>query len=130
MNGRAAILCLWGVIVGTVLAGSLLPANIPLMVAIGRLKINDKILHFCAYFALAFLPMIGFQDRRRSYLVGVSMFALGLVLELGQYFAPGRAAELADVAANGLGIGCGTLMGILVDDRIGHARTDPPPSPE
>ncbi len=129
MNGRSAIFGLWGFIVGSVLTGSLLPAHLPLMVAVGRLQINDKVLHFGAYFALAFLPVIGFQDRRTGYLVGASMFALGLLLELGQSFSPGRAADLADVAANGLGIGCGTIMGLVVRAWMGPARTNPPLAP-
>ena len=90
--------------------GSLLPAASPLMVAVGRLYISDKVLHVCAYGALSLLPVIGFRDRRRGIVAGLSMFILGLVLEGGQHFSPGRAVEFGDVIADGAGVGCGFLL--------------------
>jgi VanZ family protein len=104
------ILALWAVLMGCVVVGSLLPASSAVMVAVGRLHINDKVLHFCAYVALSLLPVIGFQDRRRGIVAGVSMFVLGLLLEGGQHFSPGRAVELGDVIANGAGVSCGVLL--------------------
>jgi VanZ family protein len=82
------------------------------MVAIGRLHIWDKLQHFCAYLALSSLPVIGFRDKRRGIVVGLSMFVLGALLEGGQHFSPGRAVELGDVIANGVGVICGTLLGL------------------
>jgi VanZ family protein len=40
------------------------------------------------------------------------MFVLGTLLEGGQHFSPGRAVELGDVIANGVGVSCGTLLGL------------------
>ena len=97
-----------------VVVGSLLPAANPVMVAIGRLHIWDKLQHFGAYLALSILPVIGFRDKRRGLMAGLSMFLLGVLMELGQHFSPGRAMELGDVAANGVGVGCGTLLGLPV----------------
>ena len=88
------------------------------MVAVGRLHISDKVLHFCAYVALSLLPVIGFRDRRRGIVAGVSMFVLGLLLEGGQHFSPGRAVELGDVVANGVGVSCGTLLGLPIRTLI------------
>jgi VanZ family protein len=82
------------------------------MVAIGRLHIWDKLQHFGAYLALSVLPVIGFQDRRRGIMAGLSMFVLGVLLEAGQYFSPGRSVELGDVIANGVGVSCGALLGL------------------
>ena len=79
---------------------------------IGRLHINDKVMHFCAYLALSLLPVTGFRDRRRGIVAGLSMFVLGLLLEAGQHFSPGRAVELGDVLANGAGVSCGALLGL------------------
>jgi hypothetical protein len=62
------------------------------MVAVGRLHINDKVMHFCAYVVLASLPVIGFRDRRTGIVAG--LFVLGILLEAGQHFSPGRAMEL------------------------------------
>jgi VanZ family protein len=59
---------------------------------------------------LSLLPVIGFRDRRRGIVAGLSMFLLGLVLEGGQHFSPGRAVEFGDVIADGAGVGCGFLL--------------------
>jgi VanZ like family len=107
---RKVILLLWAVLICCVVIGSLLPAASPLMVAIGRLHINDKAQHFCAYLALSLLPVIGFRDRRRGITAAFSMFLLGILMEAGQHFSPGRAVELGDVIANGAGVSCGVLL--------------------
>lgn len=115
---HALILVLWGVLICCVVVGSLLPASSPVMVAIGRLHINDKVLHFCAYLTVSSLPVIGFRDRRAGIVAGVSMLMLGVLLEAGQHFSPGRAVELGDVIANGMGVSCGVLLALPVRIRI------------
>ena len=107
---RMLILSLWAVMICCVVIGSLLPATSPVIVDIGRLYISDKVLHFCAYGALSLLLVIGFRDRRRGIVAGLSMCILGLVLESGQHFSPGRAVEFGDVIANGDGVRCGVLL--------------------
>jgi VanZ family protein len=102
---------LWTVLIGCVIVGSLLPAASPVMVDIGRLHVNDKVMHFGAYLALALLPVIGFKDRRAGLQASLSMFLLGVLMEAGQHFSPGRAVELGDVLANGAGVTCGALLG-------------------
>ena len=109
---RTLILSLWGVLICCVVVGERLPAASPVMVAIGRLHIWDKLQHFGAYLALSFLPVIGFRDRQRGILAGLSMFILGVLLEAGQHFSPGRSVELGDVLANGAGVSCGALLGL------------------
>ena len=69
-------------------------------------------MHFCAYLALSLLLVIRFRDRRRGLMAGLSMFLLGILLEAGQHFSPGRSVELGDVLANGVGVSCGTLLGL------------------
>lgn len=91
-----------------------MPAASPMMVAISHLHIHDKVQHFCAYLALSSLPVIGFEDRSRGIKAGLAMFFLGILMEGGQYFSPGRAVELGDVIANGAGVGCGALVGLPV----------------
>ena len=115
---RTLILSLWVLLICCVVIGSLLPAASLVMAAIGRLHIWDKLQHFCAYFALSFLPVIGFRDRRRGLMAGVSMFLLGILMEAGQHFSPGRAVELGDVVANGAGVSCGTLLGLPIRTLI------------
>ena len=113
-RGRALILVLWAVLICCVVAGSLAPASSSLMVAIGRLHVWDKLQHFGAYLVLSFLPVIGFRDRRRGLMAGLSMFLLGVLMEAGQHFSPGRSVELGDVIANGVGVSCGTLLGLPI----------------
>jgi len=100
MTRSVLILSLWGVLICCVVVGSLLPAASPVMVAVGRLHINDKVQHFCAYLALSILPVIGFRDKRRGILAVLSMFVLG------------RAVDLGDVIANSAGVSCGALLGL------------------
>jgi hypothetical protein len=106
---RSAVLVLWAVLICCVVAGSLLPAVSPVMVAVGRLHINDKVMHFGAYLVLSLLPVAGFRDRRAGLAAGLSMFLLGAVLEACQQFSFGRTAEFGDVVANGVGVSCGAL---------------------
>ena len=113
-----AILVLWAVLTCCVVAGSLLPATSSVMAAVGRLHVSDKVLHFSAYLALSLLPVIGSRDRRHGLVAGLSMFILGLLLEAGQHFAPGRAVEFGDVIANGAGVSCGTLLGLPIRAAI------------
>jgi VanZ family protein len=113
-NNHTLLLALWAALICCVVIGSLAPAASPLMVAIGRLHIWDKLQHFGAYLALSFLPVIGFRDRRRGIVAGLSMFVLGTLLEGGQHFSPGRAVELGDIIANGVGVSCGALLGACI----------------
>jgi VanZ family protein len=117
-SNHTALLTVWAVLICCVVVGSLLPAASPVMVAVGRLHINDKVQHFGAYLVLSFLPVIGFRDRRRGLMAGISMFLLGILMEAGQHFSPGRAVELGDVVANGAGVSCGTLLGLPIRTLI------------
>ena len=117
-SNHTALLAVWAVLICCVVIGSLLPAASPVIVDISRLQISDKVLHFCAYLALSFLPVIGFRDRRRGLMAGLSMFLLGILMEAGQHFSPGRAVELGDVVANGVGVSCGTLLGLPIRTLI------------
>ena len=117
-NNRTLLLVLWAVLIACVIVGSLLPAASPVMVAMGRLHIWDKLQHFGSYLALSFLPVIGFRDRRRGIIAGLSMFVLGTLLEGGQHFSPGRAVEFGDVIANGAGVSCGALLGLPIRTLI------------
>ena len=117
-TSHALILAFWAVLICFVVIGSLSPAASPVMVAVGRFHINDKVMHFCAYLALSFLPVLGFRDRRRGIVAGLSMFLLGILMEAGQHFSPGRAVELGDVLANGAGVSCGAVLGLLIRTLI------------
>ena len=117
-NTRTLLLVLWAALICCVVIGSLLPVTSPVMAAVHRLHVSDKVMHFCAYLALSSLPVIGFRDRRRGIVAGVSMFGLGILMEASQHFAPGRAVEFRDVLANGAGVSCGALLGLPIRASI------------
>ena len=73
---------------------------------------GDKTHHFIAYGALMFPTAL----RRPKYWIWIGLLYIGLsgVIELVQPMA-NRHMELADLAANGLGILCGTAAGLLLN---------------
>ena len=111
---QALTLVCWTALICCVVVGSLSPAASPVMSAVGRLHINSKVMHFCAYLTLALLPVIGFKDRRSGIKAGLWMVLLGILMEAGQHFSPGRAVEFADVILNGAGVSCGVLLGLPI----------------
>lgn len=110
------ILGLWVALMVCVAVGSLAPGGSALLGAVGRLHISDKVMHFSAYLVLAALPVMGFRGRRRGIWAGLSMFLFGAALEAGQHFSPGRAVEMGDVVANGLGVACGVVLALRIRD--------------
>jgi VanZ family protein len=115
---RTLLLVLWVVLIGCVVVGSLSPAKSTLMEDIDKLDINDKVIHACAYLTLSLFPVVVMEDRRKGVNAGLSMFLLGVLLEGGQHFSPGRSVDYRDVLANGTGVLCGTLLGIRVRDWV------------
>ena len=73
-------------------------------------RFNDKILHFSGYLLLAILPVLGLRRKINALMGAGSMVLLGLLLEIGQNFVPGRTPELADEVANSLGVACGVVL--------------------
>jgi VanZ family protein len=84
--------------------------------------VNDKVLHFIAYFGLA--AMAGFAVRRRSgeVLAVAGLILLGLVLEIVQGFV-GRDMSGPDALANTFGAICG---GFLAQAAAGYLRRTHP----
>jgi VanZ family protein len=62
--------------------------------------------------------VIRFRDRRKGLAAGAPKFFLGILIEVGQHFSPGRAVELGDVVANGVDVSCGTLLGLPIRTLI------------
>jgi VanZ family protein len=101
----------WYALVALVAIGSLLPANSPIMKTVDSLPVGDKVQHFTAYAALAFLPTL----RERPAKLGIKLaFAavLGVLLEFGQLYSPGRSCDVYDMLADGLGILAGFVIGL------------------
>ena len=79
--------------------GSLMPSGF-----LPNLPFQDKLLHFAGYAVVASLAMLSIRSERRQLIGMLILVALGIALELGQTFVPGRALELGDMAANSGGI--------------------------
>jgi VanZ family protein len=95
---------------------SLMPAS-----SVPSADISDKIEHFLGYFALAAAGAIGFHGRRDRLIIIFSLIALGILMEFGQMFAPGRDPSIGDGIANALGVLCGATLGsvgVLVLDVL------------
>jgi VanZ family protein len=75
------------------------------------LHINDKVQHFAAYAALAFLPAV---HERRQFLIfaALGLVGLGILLEFGQMFSVGRFFEFGDMVADAAGICIGVAIGL------------------
>ena len=81
--------------------------------AVGRLPVNQKVLHFCGYSWLALLALLTVKRRSLAVMVALSMILLGVALEFGQRLVPGRAFEIRDLFINGFGVLTGIAIGIL-----------------
>jgi len=108
------ILFLWGVSICAVVFLSLLP-RVELPVDFWN---ADKLYHCAAYGWLALLAVMGFADRRTALCVALSMILLGLLLEVGQYFIPGRMFSVLDILANMLGVILGIFLGRFIGKRL------------
>jgi hypothetical protein len=71
----------------------------------------DLAYHALAYLWLACLPFFIFQGGRRSLLCALLMIPLGIALEFGQTFVPGRNFSIFDIMANSFGAILGVMGG-------------------
>jgi VanZ family protein len=112
-NEQTFTLALLVVLICCVVVGSLLPAASPVIVALGRLHINLKVLHFCSYASLALIALVAVRRRSAAVLAALAMILLGVALEFGQKLVPGRSCEIRDMLINGAGVLTGIAIGIL-----------------
>ena len=101
----------WLMWLGAIVVGSLLPADSTPLRALAQLAINDKVQHVLAYAALAFLPSIH-EPRRNLAVLLVMALALGVLLELGQLYSPGRSFDIYDMLADEAGVVIGAAVGL------------------
>jgi VanZ family protein len=71
----------------------------------------DKLNHSAAFALLTFVARLGFPGGRRAgWAVALAMFAYGGLIEIVQWFVPGRESEWADLLGDTLGIAIGMLL--------------------
>jgi VanZ family protein len=105
-------LAMWWISMGVVSAGSLLPASSLQRIHLVDFHLNDKLVHFCNYFALAALPLAGSHDTRSGIRRALTMVPLGGALEVLQRLSPGRSAEWNDFLANCAGVAFSVLVSV------------------
>lgn len=109
-----SVLVVWAVSVGAVCYYSLIP-HLELPVDFWN---ADKLYHFAAYAWLATLPMVGLRTRKVAVATALSMLILGMLLEAGQSYFPGRIASFIDALANSLGVLVGLVGGNSLRPRL------------
>ena len=72
-------------------------------------ELQDKALHFIAYFGLAGMAAAALKRRRSVYFASLGLFALGGALEIVQGFT-GRDMSAYDQLANTLGVVAGAFV--------------------
>ena len=72
--------------------------------------VNDKVLHFTAYFGLAAMAAAGLKTRRSALIAVVALILFGGALEIVQGFV-GRDMSIFDELANAAGATIGGVLG-------------------
>ena len=93
----------WLLLLGCVVAGSLVPSGSAAKRAMDALRVSDKLWHFLAYFVLMLLPAL-YERRLATALHAVGLASLSILLEFGQRLYSGRSFDSGDVAANVAGV--------------------------
>ncbi len=110
MKWKQVILCLWGLSMATISYVSLVPRlDVPM-----DFWNADKFYHFLAYGWLAIQPPLGFTKNKTAVMASLSMILLGILLEIGQYFIPGRLCSWYDIGANSAGV----MTGLFIGERL------------
>jgi VanZ family protein len=109
-SATAPLRLVWLLAVLVVITGSLLPSDSGAMRTLDRLPFGDKTEHTAAYALLAFLPALH-ERRRRVAETAAGAVLLGVALEFAQRWSGWRDFEVADMAADALGVAAGLAMG-------------------
>jgi VanZ family protein len=112
MNRRAGLALGWAWVVAIIyLSVTPSPPQIPV-------ESGDKVGHFLAYGVAAFWFSL-FYKRKGAFLHGLGLIALGIALEFVQRRLGYRSFEVADMAADAIGVaaGCGLTLWFLAHRR-------------
>ncbi|MFN4088781.1 MAG: VanZ family protein [Alphaproteobacteria bacterium] len=102
-----------------VLVGSLTPAaDMP------EIGVSDKLQHFGAYAALAFVAVLAWPSRQPLGLVLIGLAVAGPVIELLQLLVPGRSASVVDAVADVVGVTVGAAIALVIRSRLSRGRDD------
>ena len=86
----------------------------------------DKLNHATAFATLTVAGCFAFPGSWRTVLwVLLGLLALGGLIEVVQYFVPGRNCELLDVVADAVGMGIGATVALLTMKLVRRAEAAP-----
>ena len=96
-------------------------AYLSLRPSVQLVEVNDKVGHFIAYFTLMVVMGLGFWNRKKELLMAFVISAIyGVLMEIGQYFVPGRSFSFLDMLANASGALLATGFLLLFGKNIIH----------
>ena len=101
--------------VGVVAVGllSLIPPD-----AVPVVNLWDKLEHLLAYAMLALCGGFAFSAHRTEITLGALLIGFGCILEIAQFYIPGRSGSIADAIANGLGVVAGMVIVQFLQGRF------------
>ncbi|KQU29292.1 hypothetical protein ASG63_17525 [Methylobacterium sp. Leaf94] len=89
-----------------------------------RTSLPGQVEHAIAYGGTAGLFVLGYGAGLRWWRIGVPLTVLGVVMEIGQRWVPGRTAQVIDAMASGSGALLGALGGTIVARHL--LKPEPP----
>ena len=117
-SGHSVLLrIVWTSLLLVVITGSLLPGDSSIMEKLDYLAVNDKLQHFLAYAASAFVPTLHETAAKLRVLLAL-VAIMGVLLELSQLFVPGRTCDVYDALCDGAGVLAGFLLGLPLRARV------------
>lgn len=80
---------------------------------------NDKLGHFIAYGVLMLnIGLLTVESRKKIAIGALLSILYGIIMEVGQYFVPGRSFSLLDVVANMGGTFLGVILILIFSNQI------------
>ncbi|MGH8720461.1 MAG: VanZ family protein [Burkholderiales bacterium] len=116
----AAITCAW------IYAAAIVWLSLAPEVPDPGVEHGDKLAHFLAYAALMFWFCYLYRDTRVRIGYALLWIAMGVALEFAQGSTGYRSLELADMAANALGVLAGAAAALTLTRAAGAAKRETP----
>ena len=83
-----------------------------------NLGVSGGFEHLCGYTVAGFLLTLALSRPRSPIFIIISLAGLGVLLEVSQYWAPGREPEMDDVVMGAAGAALGALFAAWLRDTL------------
>lgn len=105
----------WGLLVGAIAFAPLLP-RVGIHTDIFDAYFNGHWVHFLAYAAVSFLPLLAWR-RNTALILSMGMAVLGTGLEIARAIVEVRSPDIQYIVINALGVAAGILLGLNILTR-------------